>query len=166
MCSEDTEKVIRKLHILRTTQTLGVISRELTWYEWNFAEHNPFRCEVQLKLYEASDAMMKLNRDITCMLHDGIGHVCEMHWLAVVVLTADAEVCLCKWKYLLWERMVEKKKFKHEKSLYNINISSYGWSCRWGAWRNRIIQLDWSSVCSYLQLHTFDMWDGLQRREQ
>jgi hypothetical protein len=63
--------------------------------------------------------MMKLDRDITCMFHYRIGHVREVNGLAIVVLTADAEVNLRQ-----REDLLEEEKREELKCLANNSIRS------------------------------------------
>lgn len=74
-----------------------------TWYKSDFTEQYPTRCKIQLKLYKATDTIMQFDRDFTCMFHDWIGHVWELYWFTIVIITANAKVSSCLRKYLLKE---------------------------------------------------------------
>lgn len=53
-----------------------------------------------MHLHIATDAVVQLDRDISSMLHDCVRHVRKVHWLSVVMLTADGEKYLGVYEYL------------------------------------------------------------------
>jgi hypothetical protein len=48
---------------------------ELTAIEGDFADHDPFGCEVELESQVSAHTVMELDGYISSMLHDDVGHI-------------------------------------------------------------------------------------------